>query len=113
MIRNKLTKIEFHKILSSIFNLNGYDKIRTSLFELLYYKPLSPVGDHTPTINLKSTGVKTTYRGFDIEITSLVEFGIVIKLTKKQTMLDGFFNSPSYSLSNEIIRYFEKSKSRF
>lgn len=108
MIANKLTKIEFNKLLSTIFSLKDIDTIRKTIFELLYFKPSMPIGEFTPTVNSKITGIYSTYKGFEIEITSLVEFGIVIKFKKDKAFIDGFFYYPQSLIINSIIKYFEK-----
>ena len=108
MIKNKLTKIEFNKILYSIFCLKDIDTIRKTIFELLYYKPPIPDGESTPTINLETTGIYSTYKGFEIEISTLIEFGIVIRFKKDKAFFDGVLYHPPSLISNHIIRYFEK-----
>lgn len=106
MINNELTYIELEKIIKPIIKLEHIEIIKESIYKVLYFKKAEPNDKNQYRITSETTGINSTYKGFEIEIRRLNDIengytGVIIQFRKTKSFID-FFKNSRKSIVNDL-----------
>ena len=108
MINNKLTKLEFEKMIRPILQLERIEVIKENIYSVLHFTKCDPTDKRQFRICLETTGINSTYKGFQIEIRRLDDVAndyidVILQFRKRKTIFD-FFNNPTKYLVKDLKR---------
>ncbi len=111
MISNKLSYREFETIFVSILSLEPISEVKSKIYKILHYE-IPENDDKEKYINSLSTGVKSTYKNFEIEMRKLSNSrneytGFRLHLYKETDIVDVFRN-PLKRIVQDVQRICEK-----
>lgn len=106
MITNKLSTEEFNDILRPILRLSTIEVIKFNVYKILHFQKAKQIETDQYILNTKSTGVSSTYKGFELEIRRLPDqkngySGLIFQMRKRKRISDLLFN-PAKKIASEI-----------
>lgn len=104
MIKNTLTNIEFEKFFLAILQLKNVIIIKEIAYKTFHFKDCAPTDPSQYIISVEKTGVKTYFKGFEVEIKRLDDpiggySGVILVFKRQNSFLELFFNT-----SRQLIR---------
>ncbi|CAN5592156.1 hypothetical protein BH10BAC3_BH10BAC3_31220 [soil metagenome] len=112
MINNILTYKELEKIFLPILRLERIEIIKENIYDALHFSKLLPSDKSQFRICAETTGINSTYKGFEIEIKRLEDkkndySGVIIQFRKKKSFKD-FLSDPIKLVIMDIQKLCDK-----